>query len=69
MKMKLTPKSDLHFYNCENKDYRHELEEWLKALELLLTKKQMKSLVAHKLQFERSTFDIDRIFKAHANLL
>ncbi len=64
MKMKLAPKSDLHFYNCENKDYRHELEEWLKALNLLLTKKQMKSLVAHKLQFERSKFDIDQYIQS-----
>jgi len=38
MKMKLTPKNDLHFYNCENTDYRHELGEWLKAPNLLLIK-------------------------------
>lgn len=64
MKMKLIPKSDLHFYNCENADYRRELEEWLNVLDSFLTKKQFKSLVAHKLQFERPTFDIDQYIQS-----
>lgn len=66
--MDLSPKSDLHFYNCENEDYRKYLKAYLKAVDSLLTNKQKRALINNKLQFRRPVFDVDQYIQSACEL-
>ncbi|ENJ1743225.1 hypothetical protein HYO42_22445 [Vibrio parahaemolyticus] len=66
--MKLSPVSDQHFYNCENTRYKNGLQASLDAVKPLLTNKQLRSLVNHKLQFKRGEFHIDQYIQSACEL-
>ncbi len=66
--MSFNPKSDMHFYNCENTRYKNHLKASLDAVESLLTNKQKRSLINHKLQFKRDNFEINQYIQSACEL-
>ncbi|CED59743.1 Putative uncharacterized protein [Moritella viscosa] len=66
--MELSPVSDMHFYNCENTKYKEHLTASINAVTPLLTNKQKRALINHKLQFKRHGFDINQYIQSACEL-
>lgn len=62
------PKSEDHFYHCDNELYRQGLLESLKAVDSLLTDKEKKKLINEKLQFDMASFNVDQYVQSACEL-
>lgn len=57
-----------HPYNCYNDYYKKDLTETISILESKLSKKQVEHIVNHKLQFNKSNFDINQYIQSACEL-